>query len=77
MNYLLDLDKNKDKYKECKVEFVVSYQDVFKMEDKEFGYDGLAMYINTRVFKDFDFVAHEEVDLAVFRISHRIGLKSK
>ena len=78
MNYLLDLDKNKDKYKEFRVEFITSYHDIFyPTKDKDFRYDGIAMYINNRVFKEFTFIKHERKDLDSYRSIHRVGLKSK
>ena len=78
MNYLLDLDKNKDKYREFRVEFEKTYTDVFpNTKDKEFRYDGIAMYINNRVFEDFAFIKHEVYELSVYRAIHRVGLRSK
>jgi endonuclease/exonuclease/phosphatase family metal-dependent hydrolase len=77
MNWLLDLEVNKGKYQEFRIEFEKTYTDVFPTEDKEFRYDGIGMYINTRVFKDFEFIKHERKDLDTYRTVHRFGLKSK
>jgi len=83
MDYLLDLKKNKGKYTEKRIVFKKTYTDVFPTEDAEFRYDGIAMYINNRILKDFDLINPKDndnnnrKDLDSYRCIHRIGLKHK
>ena len=77
MSWLLDLPENKDKYLEFRVEFEKTYTDVFPTKDGEFRYDGIGMYVNKRVFEDFEFIVHEVKHLDVYRALHRFGLKRK
>jgi len=77
MNYLLDIDKNPKKYTEFRIEFQKTYSEVFEIEEKAFRYDGIGMYVNNRVFNDFELIKHERKDLDTYRVTHRFGLMCK
>ena len=58
MNWLLDLDSEDSQIQEFRLEFQKTYTAIFPTEDTEFQYDGLAMYVNKRILKDFIILDH-------------------